>query len=627
MFGTQLLFTTQDSASGFARLYVTDGTASGTRMLSNVAGSSAEFNYIVVGSKFYFLGGVSADPSAGWQFYASDGTTAGTHTVNNPYGNTLGVDANSNPSVVGGHVLFGASGAVWSIDTATDAISALQTPANMPIRLRVYHFADMNGYALFVGSDSAAGYDQLFRTDGTPAGTSAIIQIRNVTSQLGSSFLEKAGNRVVFLGQDASYGLQLWSSDGTAANTVRLTNIPQPSAGLPSIGPVTVANGIFHFMVGKQGESSLTVWSSDGTPGGTGPVAGLPEADVLLYGLATRIVGDANGVYIVLSYIENQNLVHSMALYRYDAVTRSAVLVKDGLDVETNDALGIYYNSGRLYFSNNDPQTGRELWTSDGTASGTRAVANLVADTADKGSSPDEFVDFGGRLAFTADDGVSGREVWLSDGTPSGTKLVAGTTSGSASSNPSHLFVANDDLYFLTADAVGSSMLMRVGAGQTVAQPLAALTLGRYSTNRSVTYGGKAYFGASNGSMAMQLWTTDGTAAGTKPAFSAGPYNVCEVILFNNKMYFAASTNPDGTDMELWASDGTSAGTAPVLDIYPGPLSSSPNSFQVANGTLYFIAADTQGSREWKSDGTAAGTVPVSDTAAGAPQWWVCWAR
>ena len=82
-------------------------------------------------------------------------------------------------------------------------------------------------------------------------------------------------------------------------------------------------------------------------------------------------------------------------------------------------------------------------------------------------------------------------------------------------------------------------------------------------------------------------------------------------------LYFPA--NDGTTGVELWRSDGTAAGTWLVKDIYPGALASSPRALVDASGTLYFTANDGSRGREvWKSDGTLTNTVIVSDVRAGA---------
>ncbi len=75
----------------------------------------------------------------------------------------------------------------------------------------------------------------------------------------------------------------------------------------------------------------------------------------------------------------------------------------------------------------------------------------------------------------------------------------------------------------------------------------------------------------------------------------------------NRTLFFAASDGTHG--VELWTSDGTVAGTVLVRDIVPGGSGSSPSDFVSHGGALYFrLGLDGP---IWKSDGTEAGTVLV----------------
>ena len=55
-----------------------------------------------------------------------------------------------------------------------------------------------------------------------------------------------------------------------------------------------------------------------------------------------------------------------------------------------------------------------------------------------------------------------------------------------------------------------------------------------------------------------------------------------------NGFLFFTPFGPGG--IELWRSDGTAAGTARVKDINPGSGSSRPANLTVLNGVLYFSA-------------------------------------
>jgi len=70
----------------------------------------------------------------------------------------------------------------------------------------------------------------------------------------------------------------------------------------------------------------------------------------------------------------------------------------------------------------------------------------------------------------------------------------------------------------------------------------------------------------------------------------------------------------DGTDgMELWTSDGTSAGTVLIKDIDAGG-DSFPDLMTPFEGELYFSAFDQADGRElWKTDGTGDGTTLAAD--------------
>jgi ELWxxDGT repeat protein len=65
---------------------------------------------------------------------------------------------------------------------------------------------------------------------------------------------------------------------------------------------------------------------------------------------------------------------------------------------------------GRLFFREYKATQGVELWSSDGTAAGTKLVKDINPGSAN--STPLWLTNVAGKLFFEADDGTHGRELW-----------------------------------------------------------------------------------------------------------------------------------------------------------------------------------------------------------------------
>ena len=313
-------------------------------------------------------------------------------------------------------------------------------------------------------------------------------------------------------------------------------------------------------------------------------------------------------------YFGAEDSSNSPGLWKSDGTPAGTVLVKGGLD---NAPWGFTpMNDGTVFFSTSD-----QIWKTDGTTAGTalvkslRSVSNLTA--------------VGGTLFLVGNDGATGGELWRSDGTTAGTTLVKdiypGTTTYTYdkqkqtvpnSSSPSWLTGFKGMLYFGSNDGKDGVELWRsdgTAAGTVLVTDLAK---GQQGSNPQylTVMNGALYFGASGG-----LYKTDGTAAGmVKMKSFASDQNLVtasDLTVVDNTLFLAADDGTTGP--ELWKSDGTPAGTVLVRDILSS-YGANPFDLASVNGTLYFGTSDPRGWTDpatapglWKSDGTAAGTVLV----------------
>jgi len=199
-------------------------------------------------------------------------------------------------------------------------------------------------------------------------------------------------------------------------------------------------------------------------------------------------------------------------------------------------------------------------------------------------------------------------------------QLVKDIRSGSNNSTPNNLTNVNNILYFSANNGTDGVELWKsdgTAAGTVLVKDI-RLGSGSSTPTNLINVNNTLLFQANNGINGIELLKSDGTATGTVlvkdirlDTSSSLPNKLTNV---NNILYFSANNGTNG--IELWKSDGTSTGTVLVKDIFSGNSSSNsnPNKLTNVNNILYFQAYDNiNGYELWKSDGTTAGTVLVKD--------------
>lgn len=196
--------------------------------------------------------------------------------------------------------------------------------------------------------------------------------------------------------------------------------------------------------------------------------------------------------------------------------------------------------------------------------------------------------------------------------------LIKDINPGSAGSNVSYLTIVNNTLFFAANDGVNGMELWK--SDGTAAGTILVKDINPGAGNSSIGYlanvNGTLFFVANNGINGTELWKSDGTAAGTVMVKDIRPGSMGSspsyLVNVNGVLFFAANDGINGT--ELWKSDGSAAGTIMVKDINPNSGSSYPASLAAVNNTLFFAADNgVNGTELWKSDGSAAGTIMVKD--------------
>jgi ELWxxDGT repeat protein len=123
----------------------------------------------------------------------------------------------------------------------------------------------LKGVAYFPAEDSA-GDQELWRTDGTQAGTYRLKNIRSSSSSYPRGFVAGT-NRFYFTADDGFSGNEIWTSDGTEKGTIRLTEHGVGTSGaLFSATPpswVTIGDRLYYYV--STTKYGLELWRTDGT--------------------------------------------------------------------------------------------------------------------------------------------------------------------------------------------------------------------------------------------------------------------------------------------------------------------------------------------------------------------------
>lgn len=493
----------------------------------------------------------------------------------------LGSDPELLGSLAGGRVVLAATDPVhgrepWVTDGTAEGTFLLAdiVPGPASSGIEPFRSASTANRVFFTAQEvPRSGEGALWVSDGTAAGTSRLVGALRGTA--GPDVLRTDGEgRAFLLALDLS-GAGLWVSDGSPAGTRRL-----PYAALPGQWAGTFVGVLGNrvlFVAGTGIGGTQELWASDGSATGTRRL--LPEA----------VAGPP--FYSPFS--------------GFQPIKFHAAALTDGTAV-------VFQDLGKEL----EPDVALALWRTDGTPEGTHqervldGVSLLPLSTLE-----------GPRVVFSTW-GVSEQTgLWMTDGTAAGTRRVF-----------------EQAMFSSTLQWLGERLLFTVGgpsgiAGDETGSELWAVDAGDPSAHRVTELpgiqlgllirvrGGVACVAQSIRSD-LELWWSDGTAAGTRRVASLGISDYYRLI--------AATVELAGTEelalgfyreevWDLFASDGTAAGTRHLarFDLSEGEVFSETLAYMPVEGGLLFGATDSAHGREpWITDGTAEGTHLVLNVSA-----------
>jgi ELWxxDGT repeat protein len=429
----------------------------------NPVGAANPTNFASLGGQALFA---ASDGSTGVELWKSDGTVSGTALVK---------DINPGSTLTGGVSTFNSS-------NPTDLVAA-------------------GGYVYFAANDGADGA-QLWKSDGTAAGTTMVTSGNLSGGGMNPANLADVGGKLFFTANDGSDGNQVWTTDGTAPGTLMVSNL-QPSTGTANPSQLTAVGGTLYFTANTS--SGVQLYRADGVPADTRQVSNVTNGTI---GASPTSLTNVNGTLFYAGY----DSVHGNQLWQSNGTTGSTTIVATiGSGVSSSNPTNLTSVGGTVYFAANDGTHGVQLWKSDGTAGGTTMVVDLNTTAAGASANPSDLTEVGGVLYFRANDGVHGTQLWRSDGTASGTTMVAAINSGSVGSTPDNLVSANGFLFFTANDGTHGFELWQSDGKASGTKLLADINPGAPSSNPMflTAAGNHLLVAANDGTHGVSLYGSD----------------------------------------------------------------------------------------------------------------------
>jgi len=483
---------------------------------------------------------------------------------------------------------------VRDIDSST---SSSPQSASFNTKWDVLPFRIVNNHAYFVAEDGTHGRE-LWRTDGTASGTQMVKDLFPGKQASSPQFLTSC-NSLLFFVAHVNDSTGVFVTDGTSSGTRRVFS------STTYIQNLFAVDSLVYFSI------SGAIYRSDGTAAGT-------YLAIDLSGNYVEYITSIHGKLFFRASVFINGGYYPALWYSDGTPNNASVLSRDLVEPD-----GLTEGPGNsFYFTARDRtgNSGRKLCAGTVAPNVTAGLLGETMDITATDNAPTVYLNKGLYFIGTAPSdekilyrygaGENGGITRLKTLTPAGTRGVI-----------ERILPAGDHVFVSTACYQQDTSYQRQLWATDGSVPNTVMLKNNFEVTFMSVAGTELYFTGRDSTHGAEPWKSDGTIAGTTilkdiipgNGSSFGGNGTCFARLNGQTILFTAF---NGKGDELWTTDGTEAGTHLLKDI--NQITTAWGHYSLLSAYKNLVVFSTEESDEhiqrlWKSDGTVEGTLPVKN--------------